>query len=184
MPITIVPYDPQWVAEYAHEARQITAHLGTYIQCVEHIGSTAVPGLSAKPIIDIMIGVESLTIADTNCIKPIVAMGYSYIKEYEDVMPFRRYFRKLSNDAIETRGHTHHIHLVETGSNFWREHLLFRDYLRAHPADRDAYATLKHALATQFDASNDYTQAKTGFIETIKAKARGWRKANPLKKES
>jgi GrpB-like predicted nucleotidyltransferase (UPF0157 family) len=93
-------------------------------------------------------------------------------------MPFRRYLRKDLNGA-----RAFHVHMVEEGSDFWEKHLLFRDYLRAHPADRDAYARLKRDLAAKFNASLTptsnvnvgYTDHKTGFIEACIEKARAWR---------
>ncbi len=179
MPITIVDYDPNWTAQYTSESRLLMARIGQYIEQIEHVGSTSVPGLAAKPIIDILIGVQTLKIADTYCIQPIVEMGYIYKKAHEVAMPFRRYFYKLGDaHTIESRGHTHHIHLVETGCAFWKDHLLFRDYLRSHPKDRNAYAKLKRELAPHFENGSDYATAKTEFIEMVKAKARLWRTPN------
>jgi GrpB-like predicted nucleotidyltransferase (UPF0157 family) len=141
-----------------------------------------VPGLAAKPIIDIMPGLYSLEDAPP-VIAKLQTIGYAYVPEFErpngidEGMPFRRYLRK---DIAGERAF--HLHMVEEGSDFWQKHLLFRDYLRAHPRDRDAYAHLKRDLAEQFNAnltptSNvniGYTDNKTDFVEGCLAKARIW----------
>ena len=173
--IIIVDYDPRWPGMYQDERARLLGVVGQYITAIEHVGSTSVPGLGAKPVIDIMIGVDTLTDAD-QCIVPIQNLGYVYVPEYEDEMPYRRYFKKLLADGT----HTHHIHVVETSSEFWHDHLLFRDYLRAHPETAWDYERVKRSLAPHFDNGNDYTHAKTDFILEVMAKARAWQAAaNP-----
>ncbi len=168
--ITIVNYDLRWPALYEAERARLLAAVGQYITAIEHVGSTSVPGLGAKPVIDIMLGVESLADADL-CIEPIVNLGYVYVPEYEDEIPNRRYFKKALADGT----HTHHIHLVETTSAFWEDHLLFRDYLRAHPETAWDYERVKRSLAPYFNNGNDYANAKTDFILSVMEKARAWR---------
>lgn len=131
---------------------------------VEHIGSTAVPGLPAKPVLDIIPGVRRLADADA-CVPRLVAAGFRYISQYEEVFPERRFFR-FDGAARQN------LHMVVVGSRFWREHLAFRDALRAEPQTRVAYATLKRALARRF--RNDraaYTDAKGPFIREVVARA-------------
>ncbi len=129
---------------------------------VEHIGSTAIPKIQAKPIIDIMIGVQDLNIADIYLVKIIQSIGYTYIKGYETAMPDRRFFQKNVGNV-----RTHQIHLVELNSNFWIRHLLFRDYLRVHSNAAKQYEALKLDLASKFTDTNQYALAKTEFIREI-----------------
>ncbi len=133
--ITIVGYDPKWPELYREELCRILHSIVDLIVAIEHIGSTAVPGLAAKPIIDIIAGVRSLEDAP-RCIGPLEAMDYEYVPQYEVYIPERRYFRPR----------THHLHMVEISSEFWRRHLLFRDFLRSHPDVAQEYAELKRTL--------------------------------------
>jgi len=179
--VTIVDYDPAWPAKFEAE-RDLIARMcgaGAFV-AIEHVGSTSVPGLAAKPVIDMMPGLRSLD--DAPALVPLLeSIGYEYVPAFEHDtssgpgMPLRRYFRK--DEAGER---AYHLHAVEVGSSFWVEHLLFRDYLRAHPEAADEYARLKRELAVAFNASltpsSDinvgYTDRKTEFIESTKAKAR------------
>ena len=183
-PIVIAAYDPSWVRRFEEERAMIYRACGrdAFVR-IEHVGSTAVPGLVAKPIIDIMPGVRSLD-EFTASIPEIEALGYEYAPETERPdpelndpgMPFRRYFRK---DVDGRRAF--HLHTVEVASEFWRDHLMFRNYLRVHPDDARAYADLKRTLADTYNrtmlADNvninvGYTDFKSDLIEEIKAKAR------------
>lgn len=158
-PVIIVPYDPRWPAQFEEEKTRLIADIGAYVLSIEHIGSTAVPGLAAKPVIDILIGVHSLQEASL-FIPPLEARGYEYVPQYEDEMPFRRYLHRKVNGE-----HTHHLHMVEPTTHFYKVQLAFRDYLRTHPETRDAYAALKINLAEKY--RNDrmaYTDAKSDFI--------------------
>ncbi len=169
--ILIADYDPRWPSLFEEEKARILDAIGGWLVDIQHVGSTAVPGLFAKPIIDIMPGIRSLADAP-NCIAPMAALGYQYIPEYESDLPERRYFRRPAGEAFRGRG-THHIHMVETTSAFWRRHILFRDYLRAHPQAAAEYAALKRRLAAQFGADREaYTEAKTEFITSIEERAR------------
>lgn len=166
--ITIVDYNPAWSELFKVERDTLLAAIGDHVEAVEHIGSTAVPGLAAKPVIDIMIGVDTLAEADAYCVEPIIGLGYEYVKAFEKDMPFRRYFRK--DDRNGTR--THQIHLVEMGSDWWNRHLAFRDYLRVHDDVREDYEQLKRELATRdFASVSAYADAKTEFIRSIEEKA-------------
>lgn len=166
-PVVIVDYDPRWPEAYERARLDIVAAGGGDVVAVEHVGSTAVPGLSAKPIIDIMAGVRCL--ADVERFRPALeAAGYVYHPEMEQFIPDRRYFTKGSGGVS-----VQHLHVAEHGGEFWERHLLFRDYLRAHPEARAAYDRLKRQLAARFrDDRPAYTDAKTEFIEGIVARAR------------
>jgi len=101
--IVIVDYEAQWPAAFEAERAKLAAALGENVVAVEHIGSTSIEGLAAKPIIDIMIAVRSLADADAHCIEPIVALGYEYCPQFEAMMPYRRYFRRLVPNSRITR---------------------------------------------------------------------------------
>jgi GrpB-like predicted nucleotidyltransferase (UPF0157 family) len=166
-PITLVDYDPGWVEAYENEERQIQNIAGEHIEEIEHIGSTSIPGLAAKPIIDIMAGVETLEDAD-RCIEPLQTLGWIYASEFEESIPHRRYFRKTNAE-----NHTHHLHMVEITSEWWDRHILFRDYLREHPDVAREYKDLKRELAERHRWDVDeYAGAKTDFIRTVEEQAR------------
>jgi len=171
----VADYDPRWPRGFKEEKARILAAIGSWAERVEHVGSTAVPGLAAKPIIDVLVGLRDLEDAK-ECIPRLVSIGYEYVPEYETVRPERRYFRKGPAEA-----RTHHLHMVETASAFFRNHILFRDYLRAHPAEAGRYEALKRALAEEHEFNRDaYTEGKTEFVESVLRKATKRRSANRL----
>lgn len=166
--IIIVEYDARWPGMYEQERVLILDLIGPQVFAIEHMGSTAVPGLGAKPIIDIMIAVRRLADAES-CIEPLTTIRYEYVPAHEAVMPERRYFHKGPSRG----GRTHHLHMVEHDSDFWRRHLLFRDFLRTHPLEAQQYFRLKKELAERFGTDREaYTEAKTSFIEAICERAR------------
>jgi GrpB-like predicted nucleotidyltransferase (UPF0157 family) len=163
--VVIVEYNPRWPAMYQEERQSILTATGDLIVAIEHIGSTAVPGLGAKPIIDIMAAVRELVDAE-RCVEPLKTIGYEYVPEYNDIIPERRYFHKGPPE-----GRTHHLHVVELTSDFWERHLLFRDFLRLHPEEAQEYYRLKMELSTKYGADREgYTEAKTSFIESVVAR--------------
>jgi len=165
-PIVIEPYHSEWQKIYSHEAFLIQLTIGRYIRVIEHIGSTAVPGLAAKPIIDILIGVKSLK-DSPHFIPRLCRWKYIYVPEFEVDLPERRYLFKQSHGED-----TFHLHIVEPESEFFRRHLAFRDYLRANPETAAEYAELKRNLAHEFGSDRSgYTDAKTEFIQSIERKA-------------
>lgn len=161
MPVEIVDYDASWPQRYEDEKGRILAAIGSQVAAVEHIGSTAVPGLAAKPIIDMLVGLRSLDDAGS-CIEPLERLGYEYVPEWEDELPDRRYFRR-----VRPRPRTHHVHMVEVSGAFWRRQLLFRDHLRGHPDDARRYEALKRDLAERFEVGREYAAAKSTFIAAI-----------------
>lgn len=179
-PIIIADYDPAWPERFERERAEILRVCGAapFVR-IEHVGSTAVPGLAAKPIIDIMPGLRSLDGAPP-LVAPLSGIRYQYVPEFEQStaagkgMPFRRYFRK---DVAGERAF--HMHIVEAGSEFWVNHLRFRNYLRAFPREAAAYESLKRELAEGYNAALSdtseinagYTDFKTEFIESVLAKA-------------
>ena len=168
--ICIVDYDPDWPAQFEKEAARLrTAFSPWLITRMEHMGSTAVPGLAAKPILDLLVGVVSLDEARQKAVPILAEMGYAYWHDNPDDATHFFFVKGLPPSALRR---THHIHMVEPGSPFW-ERLRFRDYLRTHAGDRDAYAALKRDLAVRFaDDREAYTDAKTEFIKAIMEKVK------------
>lgn len=166
-PVIITEYNPQWPAQYEEEKARILGLIGHKVVTIEHVGSTAVPGLGAKPIIDITVAVHRLADAE-ECIEPLISIGYEYVPSDRDSFPERRFFHKGSPGAW-----THHIHMVELTSDFWERHRLFRDFLRSHPEVAGQYYQLKKELAAKYGEDREgYTEAKTPFIEPVVARAR------------
>jgi GrpB-like predicted nucleotidyltransferase (UPF0157 family) len=165
-PIIIETYHPEWPRLFSREALAIRFMIGRYLTVIEHIGSTAVPGLAAKPIIDMLIGVKSLD--DTpRFVAGLERLGYIYVPEYEADLPERRYLYK-QRDGEDS----FHLHMVEPESAFFHRHIAFRDYLCAHPEAVAAYTELKIRLAREFGSDRSgYTDAKTEFIQSIERKA-------------
>jgi len=169
--IILVNYNTKWPDFFKEEKKALMSSIGSFVEHIEHIGSTSIPGISAKPVIDIMIGVNSLAKADAQCVELIRRMGYRHVRQYEREFPFRRYFTK---NSLQTGRRTHQIHLLESTHPWFTRHLLFRDYLRAHPDDRVAYEQLKQQLSRRFTDTNNYAIAKTEFVKAIEAKALIW----------
>ena len=170
LPVVIADYDPRWPAMYDEECARIQAAIGEWLLGIEHVGSTSVPGLAAKPVVDIMPGLRSLG-DSPHIVKPLQKLGYQYFPEHETVMPERRYFALPAGDKHRAR-RLFHIHAVETTTEFWRRHLAFRDYLRANPETAEEYAALKRRLAAEYGSDRvGYTEAKTDFITRIESLA-------------
>ncbi len=165
--IVLEPYNPQWLFLYNKEKLLLLNVIRKLNPIIEHIGSTAISGIYAKPIIDIMIGLSELIKDEKYLINQITSLNYEYIKAYEEKMPYRRFFQKNNVHGIRT----YHIHVVEYNSEFWRRHLLFRDYLKSHPEIAKKYEKLKLKLASQFTNHNEYAMAKTEFIREIEKQA-------------
>ena len=170
LPVVIADYDPLWPAMFAEESARVLDAIGEWLVGIEHVGSTSVPGLAAKPVVDMMPGLRSLD-DSPYIVGPLQKLGYQYFPEHETVMPERRYFARPSGDKHRAR-RLFHLHIVEPTSAFWRRHLGFRDYLRAHPDAAAEYAALKHRLAAEYGTDRvGYTDAKTDFITRIESLA-------------
>lgn len=155
-------YTSLWQKRYRAEARRLIRYTAGAGYQLEHIGSTAVHGLDAKPIIDLAMMIPSLHHL-ARWIEKLEAAGYYYKGEYG--LPGRHFF---------TRGTpvTHHLHLVAKGSEHWMNWIVFRDFLRTHPEEAEKYNTLKQALAKKYSHNRDaYTKAKTPLVTQILAKA-------------
>jgi GrpB-like predicted nucleotidyltransferase (UPF0157 family) len=167
-PVIIVDYDPRWPRFFDEEKTNILRVIGPMVLAIEHIGSTAVPGLAAKPIIDMLVRVRHLSDA-TWCIQPLKTLGYEYVPQ---PIADRRYFRKGNVQGTE-QGSTHHLHMVEAGSDAWEHPVLFRDYLRDHLEEARRYAELKKELVARFSSDREnYTNAKTDYVQEIVNRAK------------
>ena len=165
--ILITNYNPVWPIIYNREKTKILAAIGNKIQAIEHIGSTAVIGLAAKPVSDIMIAIESFALTD-ELIVPLKKIGYKYVPEYEVNLPDRRFFHRGPSETTGLPNRHFHLHIVEKDSEFWVTHILFRDYLRNHSDTAQKYADLKKKLAISTNGNiNDYCSGKNAFIKEI-----------------
>jgi len=166
--IEIVPYDPGWPVAFDAEAARLRRALSGLALRIDHHGSTAIPGLAAKPVIDIQISVATLQPLTTYGSK-LEAAGYVHLPHADDaVCPF--FYRPARWP------HTHHVHVVERGSHEERRTLAFRDYLRDHVDTALEYGRLKQLIATQVagddpDSREEYARRKTDFIEHVVAAA-------------
>jgi GrpB-like predicted nucleotidyltransferase (UPF0157 family) len=166
--IELAAYDPRWPEEFAAEEARIRAVLPSEVViAIEHFGSTAIPGVAAKPIIDILIAVTSLADAREHAISPLEAMGYAYWRENPKTDPL--FLVKGLPPRAERR--THHIHMTQSTGEL-RRGLLFRDYLRLHPREAQAYESLKRTLAVNHrDEREAYTAGKADYIQEVMKRA-------------
>jgi GrpB-like predicted nucleotidyltransferase (UPF0157 family) len=172
--VSIHPYDPAWPAAFTRERDYLRACLpGDLIGRIEHVGSTAIPGLAAKPIVDMLVEVTDLAAVRSRVVPLLESQGYDYFwrsTKGEDVPPFYAWF--IGRDPA-TRMRTHHIHMVERDFPHW-ESLRFRDYLIANPDVASEYEALKRRLASEHAHDRvAYTRGKSDFIERVTAVARG-----------
>jgi len=174
--VVVVPYDPAWQEEFLRESARVARALGDLRLAIHHIGSTAIPGIHAKPIIDMLAVVGRIDGVDERS-ERVQALGYVGMGEYG--IPGRRYFRK--DDAAGNR--THQIHAFQLGSPQVDRHLAFRDFMRAHRQYAAEYASLKRRLAEKHPNDIEaYMDGKDEFIKQIDIRAAAWRKetnANP-----
>ena len=167
--VVVVPHDPRWRDAFEAEAKHVTAALGENVVAIHHIGSTAIPDIHAKPVIDLLVEVRDVTEVDGRS-SAMESLGYEVMGEYG--IPGRRYFRKDNREGVRT----HNIHAFEAGSAEAERHLAFRDYMVAHPEDAQRYGELKRKLAEEHPQSMDgYMDGKDGFIKEMDRRAAHWR---------
>lgn len=169
--VAVVPYDPRWSDMFEQERRHLLSCLPPdLVRRIEHFGSTAVPGLAAKPIVDILVEVESLDETKKRIAPILEAQGYDYFWRPSwgnDTPPFYAWFIKRDRNG----NRTHHIHMVESDFEHW-DRLLFRDYLIEHPDVAMEYGNLKIRLSgTHHNDRVAYTQAKSDFVRHVTSKA-------------
>jgi GrpB-like predicted nucleotidyltransferase (UPF0157 family) len=161
--VKLSPYHEEWSHLFEVEKKQLQGAIGEYVLDIQHVGSTSIPGIPAKPIIDIGIAVSNFEEAAI-CIAPLEQLGYVY--RGENGVPRRHYFRKGNP-------RTHHLHMNEVTSRDWENQILFRDYLRQHPEAAQEYAALKTRLARQYERDRErYLFEKALFIEEVLRLAR------------
>ncbi len=166
--IAIVPYDPRWPELFREERDHLRSCLPKeLIRRIEHFGSTAVPGLQAKPIVDMLVEVTDLEATKIQIVPILESQGYDYFWRPtigDDTPPFYAWFIKRDENGIRT----HHIHMIEAGFEQHWERLLFRDYLIHHPETAAEYARLKIGLAAAHPRDRaTYTKGKSEFIARI-----------------
>jgi GrpB-like predicted nucleotidyltransferase (UPF0157 family) len=162
--VSLLPYSSTWPAIFSTLHDELLAIFKPQPLAVEHIGSTAVPGLCAKPVIDILLGAASLSVIEQQ-IPALQRAGFQYRSGYEVELPDRRYFVRSTPNTLRV-----HVHAVQQHSTIWTNHLDFRDKLRVDPALMHAYAELKQKLAQTFrDDKAAYTEAKGPFISATLA---------------
>lgn len=167
--VEVVAHNPQWKNTFETEAKQITSAIGKNVVAIHHIGSTAIPNIYAKPVVDLLIEVRSITEVDEQS-SEMESLGYEVKGEFG--ITGRRYFRKDNQQGIRT----HQIHVFEIGSVQIERHLAFRDYMIAHPLDARKYSELKRKLAEEHSDSIDrYMDGKDDFIKEIDRRAARWR---------
>jgi len=193
MKVTFEQYNPLWKQAFDDIKKELAQVIGFLEPQIEHIGSTSVEGLSAKPIIDMLIGVKN--IGELEVIPPLLMKkDYVYYEKYNEDMPYRRFFVKLKQapqslslpihikpaDTIPEELHNHalrlaHIHVMPVDSGHWIRHIAFRDYLRTHPEVKNEYQQLKEKLSTQeWKDGNEYNEAKDTFLKREEQKAISW----------
>ncbi|AZA78064.1 GrpB family protein [Chryseobacterium sp. G0186] len=193
MKITFEKYNPLWKSQFESLKNELEKSIGFLHPRIEHIGSTSVEGLSAKPVIDMMIGVKDEVELDQI---PSLLQGkdYVYYEKYNEEMPYRRFFIKLidkpqnlgfpeiihHDDQIPEGLHNHslrvaHIHTIPTSSEHWLRHIAFRDYLRSHHEVKVEYQQLKEELSKrEWLDGNDYNEGKDPFIKREERNAIQW----------
>ena len=156
--VVLVEHDPSWAQIYDEEERHVRRALAGLALDIQHCGSTAIPGIKAKPILDVVVGIARLALAQ-RCIGPLAGIGYAHLGD--QVVPHEHFFSK--GDP-----RTHHLHLVAWRGAGWSDKVLFRDRLLADPTLARAYETMKVMLAGRFPSDRaSYTQAKAAFIAGV-----------------
>ncbi|WP_283148024.1 GrpB family protein [Silvimonas soli] len=160
--VALVPYDPNWPLLFAREQERLSQLFGPVFLDIQHIGSTAIPNMLAKPVIDILAGVEPMPVA-VGLNGPLCNAGYTTSAQFNASLTDRQWFMRWSEGV-----RTHHLHVVVYSSTQWQERLQFRDTLRHDPQLAAQYAALKTQLAQQFgDDREAYTDAKGEFVRTV-----------------
>ena len=190
MKVTLEPYTPSWKETFRRHQAIIGNALGHLHPAIDHIGSTSLGSIAAKPIIDILVGLLDGKQLDET-VEPMCEAGYCYVEQFNAGMPYRRFYAKLVplSDAPLPRGlragdrlafgrdynSVVHIHVMVHGTYHWVRHIAFRDYLLAHPQTRETYQALKLNIAKiEFDDPLDYNTHKEAFIAEHQNRAIDW----------
>ena len=168
MKIRVVSHDPAWASQFEVEANRISGALADALVRMHHVGSTAIPQIKAKPIIDILLEVVSLEALDQKA-RMLEALGYESLGEFG--IPGRRYFRLDDSEGVRT----HQVHAFEAGVYDATRHVAFRDYMRAHPVCAEEYGALKESLSRAHPHDRDaYVNGKDAFVKEHERRALIW----------
>jgi GrpB-like predicted nucleotidyltransferase (UPF0157 family) len=163
--VNVHPPHPKWAEDFDREAAQVALALGDNVVHIHHIGSTAIPNIYAKPVIDLLVEAQAMDRVDA-CNAAMIALGYQVMGEFG--LPGRRYFRKDNSQGDRT----HHVHVFLAGSPDVRRHLAFRDFMIAHPEVAQQYSDLKRTLAAQYPHDIDsYMDGKDAFVKAVEQQA-------------
>lgn len=193
MKITLETYDPGWKQSFEEIKKKLEEAIGFLEPAIAHIGSTSVEGLSAKPIIDVLVGLRSWDDLQ-QVIRPLTDRGFVYYEVYNKTMPYRRFFvrhkvdpqelrvprvisgvEEIPSDTFEHAQRLAHVHILPVDSHHWTRHVAFRDYLEAHPGVREQYQQLKEKLSEmEWPDGNDYNAAKNDFVKRVERNALEW----------
>jgi GrpB-like predicted nucleotidyltransferase (UPF0157 family) len=193
MKIYLEKHNPEWKSNFESVKNNLIGLIGSLNPVIAHIGSTSVEGLSAKPIIDILVGLSEEKQLE-GVIQPLTGDGYVYYERYNEDMPYRRLFVKhkvdpkklllpsvirtedeIPKSTTEHNQRLAHVHILTYNSEHWVRHIAFRDYLRKNPGIKDEYQRLKEQLSLmEWEDGNDYNAAKSTFIKTEEQKAIKW----------
>lgn len=165
-PVHLEPYDESWNELYRSERKRLLLAVGGLTKAIEHFGSTSVPGMTAKPIIDILVGVEDTSVAADEIVRRLKGIGYEHLGEAG--ISGRQYFRQ--------RGlHDYNVHVVQYGGELWNNNLLLRDYLREHPEEAQRYSDMKkHILERGAQTLLSYSDQKHAFVSGLLERAAAW----------
>jgi len=188
MKVIIESYNSVWSETFTFLKNKIFHSLSFLNPSIEHIGSTSIEGLSAKPIIDIMVGIESVSLLDQT-VQPLIDSGYIYFEKFNSVMPNRRFYVLLKSIPLDFTVPTIYketdevpnelndykvanIHIFEKNSFDWNRHIAFRDYLKSHPDIKDEYQNMKLELSLKnWKDGSEYNSRKNNFIKEHELKA-------------
>lgn len=159
--VELVEHDPTWATLFEQERVRLAAIFDGHAIGIEHIGSTSVPGLCAKPVVDVLVGLRELELSDGE-IRAMEGLSYEFLGEHG--LPGRLFFRKHPR--------THHVHVVAHGGTHWERQITFRDALRTDADERQRYEEFKRRLAAEGHPREVYTEMKTPFIREVEARAR------------
>ena len=173
MKIRLTEYNEHWKVMYEQEVVLLQTIFGPDNIRFEHFGSTSIPGMKAKPVIDMMCIVEEIDKVDSYNSR-MELLGYEAAGEWG--IEGRRLFRKGGEER------THHLHVYEKGNPHIDRHLILRDYLRTHPLEADAYRSYKEGLAARYDSTREYSAAKKDFVSAMEQRALAWFRKRGSKK--
>ena len=166
--VELVDHDPTWAQLFEQERELLAGVFDGLVVGIEHIGSTSVPDLCAKPIVDVLVGLRELELTDER-VAAMERLGYAYLGEHG--LPGRLFFRK------EPR--THHVHVVQYGGEVWERQITFREALRSDEEERRRYDEYKRRLAAEGHPREAYSELKTPFIRAVEARARARKATQP-----